>query len=182
MNIYKSVYYDKPQDSYHYVIVTRFGRLEDDSFKTAEEAAWECDKARFAIGHLLRRKRGYNFPERIASMSESEMQNVSRAVLNFLKEHDDTVVDLGPSGLTDEMRARVRPVSLNIAEASRLSDIASKKDREEALTILSGLLAEAQEIRSRVGAIKTIRVKPIANACRDLVASVIMAIEDLNQS
>ena len=182
MNMYQSIYTDEADGTYRYLTVTRHGKLEDYGFKTAEEAAWECDKARLAIGHLLRRKRSYNFPERIKNISESEMQNVSRAVLVFLNTHGHSDINLGPTGLTEEQRAMRRiestPVVFNVEEANRIHAEQSKRESEELCSALTDILAELQDFRLRIEPLDFHGKKPLLRISRDLLGLVTLGIDE----
>lgn len=58
--------------------------LEKGGYPTEEAAAWECDKVRLWAGDLCGRKVAYNFPDRIANISDSDYSNTPADVSMFL--------------------------------------------------------------------------------------------------
>jgi hypothetical protein len=66
--------YADADGTFYYLITIRAKRFIEAGFQTAEEAAWQCDRAKWFLNchELMGRKTAYNYPERIQSVGESE--------------------------------------------------------------------------------------------------------------
>lgn len=82
--MYHNVSLNKVTGTYQYRLDIAGHALVETGFPSAAEAAWQCDLARHALKSHLRRSRPYNFPERIATMSDSEAALVSPRVLSLI--------------------------------------------------------------------------------------------------
>lgn len=80
---YSNVFADGGTHFKYRVMIAR-SFLERGGFDTQEDAAWECDKVRLWAGDLCGRKVAYNFPERIAAISDGEYSNPPAEVALFL--------------------------------------------------------------------------------------------------
>lgn len=80
---YSNVFADGEHCFKYRVMIAR-SFLERGGFATQEDAAWECDKVRLWAGDLCGRRVAYNFPERIAAISDGEYSNPPAEVSQFL--------------------------------------------------------------------------------------------------
>lgn len=139
-------------------------RVEEYNFKSAADAAWASDKARYFLSPFLRRKRPYNFPERIDKLSEHEMSCPSNAVftaLQTLKLDDLTttptaviVEDNGssssPAPLPPTIEEKLREVTnrrIQISDARNDLRIVQEKLRASILPVLESSSVDLSRAR-----------------------------------
>lgn len=104
--------YQDPHGSFYYLITIRGHRFVEANFPTAEEAAWQCDRAKWFLNchDLMGRKTSYNFPERIESEGESAWSVPVPGLWDFIeqcKKSLDSVAVVTPdvAALLEESRA-----------------------------------------------------------------------------
>lgn len=71
---------------YGYRLSVRGIPVKEEGFATVADAGWASDKARRLLAPFIGKTRRYNFPDRVRQMTESEMGEVSPALLAFFLE------------------------------------------------------------------------------------------------
>ena len=123
--------YQSPDGTFFVLVCTRAGRYIDKGYATAEEAAWQADRAKHVLNNhgLIGRLSAYNFPDRLKTESESAWSVLPRPLVDFYcaSINSDTPVTEADAIRVEE----AKQIAEANAERQRLIDEAAKKLNDE---------------------------------------------------
>ena len=110
---------------------------EKGGFKTEDEAAWECDTVRMWASDrgLCGRKMAYNFPDRVAKISEGEYENPPVEVSQFLAR----VAERTPAKVKFDEGSSPIPAQSPEVTAAQLTSLENLRDLLD--TVTTGIMA-----------------------------------------
>lgn len=142
MTTYTNVYPDGDGWKYRVMIARTF--LEKGGFPSAESAAWECDKVKLWGEDLCGRRLPYNFPERIARITESELMDQPIYVSTFLNRLREEK-DLMPQFPSVEEVQQIKSKSLGLVDPETRA--AQKAALEELETFHQAFIKRARSLK-----------------------------------